>query len=304
MSREEEHAVVVRLRDGDARLGRGRQHLDVRARAHRLFVHAGVAGVRDEEGVVHALQEHIVLLHGVGGEHPEELLVKELLAYAPEVIHRRLRPPADVDGAGDVLAREVHDLDKFVPIFDIFEGDGLHGRAGDDHAVELHLFHFRNGTVKLLHVRLGDVRALIARRPDEVDVHLQRSVAEQPHELGLRHLFCGHEVDDGDFQRADVLRARALRVHDEDLLAAQRRIGGYVFRNDDGHIASVVTLSSPSYAGRRPLPSPAARESAQACAASSACLTSAMRSSAFSMPQERRTRSGDTPQAASSASVI
>ena len=81
-------------------------------------------------------------------------------------------------------------------------------------------------------------------------------------------------------------------------------VGGYVFRNDDGHIASVVTLSSPSYAGRRPLPSPAARESAQACAASSACLTSAMRSSAFSMPQERRTRSGDTPQAASSASVI
>ena len=75
--------------------------------------------------------------------------------------------------------------------------------------------------VKLLHVRLGDVRALVARGADEVDVHLQRGVAQQPHELGLGDLFGGHEVDYGDFQRTDVLRAGARGIHDEDLFAAQ-----------------------------------------------------------------------------------
>ncbi len=60
--------------------------------------------------------------------------------------------------------------------------------------------------------------------------HLQRGVAEQAQQLGLGGDLGGHQVEDGDAQRADILVAGALLAHDEDIFAFEGQRGRAGFR--------------------------------------------------------------------------
>ena len=151
------------------------------------------------------------------------------------MVQRRLRSPADIYRARHVFTRKIHDFDKFVPIFDVFKRYGFDGRARDYHSVELHFLDLGKRAVKLLHMRFGHVRTLVACCSYEVNIDLQRRIAEKAHELGFRHFLCGHEVDDCNFEGSDILRDRTHGVHDENLFFAQILVCRYVFRNDNRH---------------------------------------------------------------------
>ena len=57
-------------------------------------------------------------------------------------------------------------------------------------------------------------------------VHLQRGVCQQPGDLSLSGDLGGHQVQDQNFQRTDMLRQRPLPVHDKDVFFIQGVKGG------------------------------------------------------------------------------
>ena len=57
---------------------------------------------------------------------------------------------------------------------------------------------------------------------DEFYLHLQRCVRENADEVGLGRNLDGHEVEDRDAERADILSARPRRVHHEYILLLQQ----------------------------------------------------------------------------------
>ena len=57
-------------------------------------------------------------------------------------------------------------------------------------------------------------------------VHLQRGVCQQPGDLSLGGDLGGHQVQDQNFQRANMLRQRPLPVHDKDVFFIQGVKGG------------------------------------------------------------------------------
>ena len=81
----------------------------------------------------------------------------------------------------------------------------------------------------------GDVRCLMADRLQQGHVHLQRRVGQQPGDLGLGGDLGGHQVQDQDLQRADMLGRCPLPVHDKDVFLVQCIVGGERFRDDEGH---------------------------------------------------------------------
>ncbi len=81
----------------------------------------------------------------------------------------------------------------------------------------------------------GDVLGLVAGGVEQGHLHLQRGVAEQAQELGLGGDLGGHQVQDGDAQRTDILVAGAFLAHDEDVFAFEGAAGGQGFGDSDGH---------------------------------------------------------------------
>ncbi len=73
-----------------------------------------------------------------------------------------------------------------------------------------------------------DVGCLMAGRLQQGHVHLQRGVGQQPGDLGLGGDLGGHQVQDQDLQRADMLGQRPLPVHDKDIFLVQGIVGGQV----------------------------------------------------------------------------
>ena len=86
----------------------------------------------------------------------------------------------------------------------------------------------------------GDVRCLMAHRLQQGHVHLQRRVGQQPGDLGLGGDLGGHQVQDQDLQRADMLGRCPLPVHDKDVFLVQCIVSRQSLGNDQRH--SVVLL--------------------------------------------------------------
>ena len=234
--RQKDLFVVLGFCDGQTRRIRFAQHDEIADALHILEVHRGVAGMRDVKDIVNAFEKRIVLFDALAvRKHAEQFFGKQIFLDAVMIIQRRLRTPADVNGAGDVPIRKIEDLFQFIPIQHLFEGHGLHGRTRDDHAVEVLILDLLERFIELFQMRRGGVLALVRFGVHEGDVHLQRRIGEKAHELGLRFHLGGHEIKNGDLQWTDVLRERALVAHDEDVFALQCRICGDIFGNDDRH---------------------------------------------------------------------
>ncbi len=97
----------------------------------------------------------------------------------------------------------------------------LHRRAGDDETVEAPLLQLRKGIVEFVQMDGGSVRALVRPHAHKGDVKLQRRVREHPQELQLRILLLGHEIQNTDLQRTDVLMGRPLLFHHKQILFLQ-----------------------------------------------------------------------------------
>ena len=241
--------------------------------------HLGEARMGREEPIVEPAHQRRGALDHLVGEHAEHLLGQLVLGHAVVIVDAGLGAPADVQRGVHVGLRPLHDLAEFRPVVHFFEFQPLHRRPGDDKAVEVLVAHRVEGGVEGLQMLGGRVLRVVARRLQQLHFNLQRRVRQLPQNLGLRGDLGGHEVQQQQPQRTNVLVHGAMLGHDEDVLVLQRRRGRQRIGNANGHASSYST-------------------------AARAWSMSAMRSAASSMPQDRRMRSALMPAASSSASFI
>ena len=88
-----------------------------------------------------------------------------------------------------------HDCAQFLPIGDLLKRQLFHRCAGDDHAVVAAVFDLVKGLVELYQVLRRGVCRLIAGRIQEVDLDLQRRIAQQPEKLGFGNDLGWHQIE-------------------------------------------------------------------------------------------------------------
>ena len=173
---------------------------------------------RSEE-VVEAAHERRRRLHHLVLEHSEQLLRQLVLGNAVVVVDASLRTPADMQRGVHIRSGPRHDLRKLVPVVHVLEVQQLHGRAGDDHAIEVLAFDLVERGVERFQMLLGHVFGLMAGRLQQAHLYLERRVGQLAHDLRLGDDLRGHEVEQQHFQGTDVLVHGAELGHHEDVLA-------------------------------------------------------------------------------------
>ena len=140
-----------------------------------------------------------------------------------------------MEGRVDVCLTEIHDLAQLRPVIHLLKIHRLHRGTGDDHAVVAVIFDLFKGLIKRLQMGCRDMGGRMAGRLQQGHMHLQRGVGQQPGDLGLGGDLGGHQVEDQDFQRADMLGSGPLPVHDEDIFFIQGIVSGERFGDDERH---------------------------------------------------------------------
>ena len=84
-----------------------------------------------------------------------------------------------------VRSRPRHDAGELIPIVHVFEIEQLHGRSGDDHAVEMLVFDLVERGVERVEVLLRDVLRRVAGRLQQADLDLQGRVRKLAQDLRL-----------------------------------------------------------------------------------------------------------------------
>jgi hypothetical protein len=173
-------------------------------------------------------------------EDAERLLVERVFGHAVEMPGRGHRAPADEEGGVHVRRGPVEDARQLLPVGHVLEGQQLDRRAGDDEAVEPAVGHLLPGLVEGDQVILRRVLGLVRADAHQRQLDLQRRRADQPGELRLGADLVGHQVEQADLQRPDVLAQRRPLVHDGHALAHEHVAGGKIppaaeTRPCDGH---------------------------------------------------------------------
>ena len=106
-----------------------------------------------------------------------------------------------VNGARHVFVGEIENLFQLFPIKNFFERQRFHGRARDDHAVEMFVSDVVEFFVKAVEMCRGGIFTLIGIGVQERDVDLQRRIGQKAHKLRFRFHFRGHEIQNSDFKR-------------------------------------------------------------------------------------------------------
>ena len=251
MSRHKDGAVVKGLCECHARqLGISEQG-EPGVGAHVPGIDFCVAGCRHGEKVVKAAQQRLGGRDEPGVVDAGELAGDLVLGDAVQVVKPCHRAPADVERAEYVAVGIVHDAAQLLPVVHLLKGQLLHRRAGDNHAVEFLAEDVVGGKIEAAQMRGGCVLGDMTRYLHERDVYLQRRVGEHPEQLRLGHFFGGHQVDDGNFQRADILGRSALAGHDKNVLPFQRRVCRQIRINPNGH-RFLLRAPLPESSRRRP----------------------------------------------------
>ena len=235
MSGDEDLAAVLRRHRVDAGLLRRSQDLYLGMLLDVLAVNRRVARVRDQEDVVVSAEQHMRLPLDHVREHAEELFLQRVLRDPEVVVEPCLRAPADVERRVHVGLRPLHDLAELLPVIDFLERHLLDGSTGDDHTVERAVLHVVEVLVERQHVFGIHVLRLVRLHLQQLQMHLQRGVSQKARQLRLGRDLRGHQVQQQDLQRADVLPFRAGFLHDEDILFIQcfngRKAVGYADRH-------------------------------------------------------------------------
>ena len=231
----DERLVPLRLHHRDPGLLRGADYVQVGVGHDVLGPDLGVPGLWHEEAVVESSDYGLV-----GDEHAVLVYPRDLGRHLPlldavVVVQPRHGAPADVERRAHVGERPVHDGAELVPVVDVLVIDGLQRSAGDDHPVELAVADLIERPVEPGQVFGGGVLGLVGRHLQQRDVGLQRAVTEAPQDLCLGLHLRGHQVQDEDLQRTDVLGVGPPLSHDEDVLGLQDRSGRQVVGDLDGH---------------------------------------------------------------------
>ena len=148
--------------------------------------------------------------------------------HAVEMIDHRHTAPADAKGGMHVGLGPVHHCGQLVPIGHVVEVEMFDGRAGDDQPVEFFTADIAERAVEALHMIGGRVAGLMIGHADQAEFDLQRRGADQAGKLCFGLDLLGHQVQQADAQRADVLTRGQFLVHHHDAFGRQhvdRRAG-------------------------------------------------------------------------------
>ena len=151
-------------------------------------------------------------------EYPRKLLLKRVLLYAVVVIQSRLRSPADMERGMHMRFCPLHYLTYFLPVVHVLELHLFHRRAGDDEAVEIHVFYIVKCLVEVQQMLAGGVVARVSGSLHQGDFYLQRGIGKASQYLRFGDYLCRHEVENAYLKRSDILVERAVLRHDEYML--------------------------------------------------------------------------------------
>ena len=127
----------------------------------------------------------------------------------------------------------IHDVLQLIPVIDLFKGQVLHRRAGDDQSIKFLVADLIKGLVKS---RAGALRGCSCSRGwlvrSRVISTWSGELPKQAQQLGFGGDLGRHQVEDGDLQRADILVHRAVFTHHKDIFAVQSFFGGQCIGDD------------------------------------------------------------------------
>ena len=178
------------------------------------------------------------------GEDAEELFAQIIFGDLVVVIQPGLGPPADVERGVDMSFGPFHDLAELIPVVHVGEIQILHRCSGDDHAVILLILDLMEGRIKGRQVLGVSILGNVAQGVEQFYLDLERRVGELAQQLGLGDDLSGHQIQDKQVQRADVLMDGAVFSHDKDVLSLQNGPGGQRVGDSDRHRKAPFYYSS------------------------------------------------------------
>ena len=135
-----------------------------------------------------------------------------------------------------------HDFRQFLPVIHLLEGHVLHRRSGNDHTVEFPVFQFVKGLVESQQMLLWGVFRLMSGEHHQFQMHLKGRVAQHTAQLCFGDDFRRHQIQQNNFQGADMLGFRPGLLHDKDILFLQYFCCGQIvwYLNRHGQVPPVI----------------------------------------------------------------
>ena len=130
-----------------------------------------------------------------------------------------------------------------IPVGDLLEIQLSQGGASDDQAVIVAMAYIFKVTVKGVEMIARRMFRLFVVDPEQVDIHLQRSIAQQPQQLGFCLNLVGHQIEDQHLHRPYILHRRPALGHNEDILRLKNAGGWQVIGYSYGHKSASPELS-------------------------------------------------------------
>ena len=116
-----------------------------------------MTGMRNVKHVVQSSQKRFVFHSRAVRENSEKFFIERPFPYPVVIVQRRLRPPTDKYGAGNLSVGVIHYAAKFVPVFHVGKIEIFHRRAGYYHSVEIPVLYVVESEVKPLQIGTGHV---------------------------------------------------------------------------------------------------------------------------------------------------
>ena len=176
-------------------------------------------------------------------EQAEKLPLRLQAVDVVKIFERRFRAPAEEERRKRVRRRPLQDVRDIQPEVFLFDARLHRVDPGDDEAVEFLGMDVAEGAVELENV----IGRRVPRLPPQFDaahitvggheaqVDLQRRVAEPKRQLPLGRDLVRHQVDDGDFERPDVLMFGALPFDRQRAAERWQKRMDFLAVDDDGH---------------------------------------------------------------------
>jgi hypothetical protein len=150
-------------------------------------------------------------------KHTEHFLGQIVLWNPVTMKESCLRSPANMQGGLDIRFSPIQDVSQLIPVINFLEWHLFDRRACDDKTIELVAADRVERDVMIEQMLGICVFGVIRCRVNERDFNLQCRIAEQAKQLGLGCDFRGHEIQNRNTQRADILMGGAFLTHNENV---------------------------------------------------------------------------------------
>ena len=121
------------------------------------------------------------------------------------IVQHCLGGPAEGQYGEHVALGPLYVIHQFLPVFHLFKLEAFHRRPRDDKTVIIPVFDVRKLQIRFVQIGIVRMGCFPGHGTGKVHFDLQWTVSQQPQQLQLRGFLQGHQVQDQDLQRADIL---------------------------------------------------------------------------------------------------